>query len=164
MLLLKSLLLFLFVTLTGFVALPLSLLLFSQGFLTVEIGSYRFFGLFPIVLGAVIALWTTLSLALVGKGTPAPFDPSKRLVTEGLFKYVRNPMYLGAVIVMVGEAVLTQSLVVLLLAVVMWMFFHVFVVYYEEPDLGKRFGQAYEEYIRTVPRWFPRIPKKRASF
>jgi protein-S-isoprenylcysteine O-methyltransferase Ste14 len=164
MLLLKSLLLFLFVTLTGFVALPLSLLLFSEGFLTVEIGSYRFLGLFPIVLGAVIALWTTLSLALVGKGTPAPFDPSKKLVTEGLFKYVRNPMYLGAVIVMVGEAVLTQSLVVLLLAVVMWMFFHVFVVYYEEPDLGKRFGQAYEEYIRTGPRWFPRIPKKRASF
>ncbi len=160
MVLLKALLLFLFVTLTAFVALPWSILLFSGGFLDFQIGPYRFLGLLPLGLGAAVALWTVLSFALVGNGTPAPFDPPKKLVITGPYRYVRNPMYLGAVSVVIGEGLLLQSAVVFFLAVLMWIFFHVLVVRYEEPDLRNRFGQEYQKYLNDVPRWLPRILNK----
>jgi protein-S-isoprenylcysteine O-methyltransferase Ste14 len=157
MLLLKSLLLFFLVILTAFVALPLGVLFFSNSFLTFEIGFYRFLGFLAIGIGLVLTLWTVLAFVSIGKGTPAPFDPPKELVTEGLFKYVRNPMYIGAVVAMCGEAVLLESFAILFLAGLMWLLFHLFVVYYEEPRLKKTFGQSYEEYICTVPRWVPKI-------
>jgi protein-S-isoprenylcysteine O-methyltransferase Ste14 len=163
MVLLKSLFLFLIVALTAFVALPLLVLFFSNGFLAFQIGFYRFLGLIPLVVGAFLAFWTALSFALIGKGTPAPFDPTKNLVTIGLFNYVRNPMYLGAVLVMIGEGFLLQSSVIFLLAMTMWVFFHVFVIYYEEPDLKKRFGKEYEEYLCEVLRWLPRVFNRRLN-
>ena len=133
-----------------------------NGFLSFQSDLFRFLGLVPLFIGILVALWTVISFALVGKGTPAPFDPTKKLVI-GLFRYVRNPMYLGAVSVMVGEAVLLQSFGLFLLAVVMWMFFHTFVVYYEEPNLRKKFGEEYVEYMKAVPRWLPKIMKLKSE-
>ena len=101
-----------------------------------------------------------MSFAFIGKGTPAPFDPPKKLVVAGPFRYVRNPMYLGAVLVVAGEAVVYQSGAVFLQAIVMWVLFHVYVVYFEEPVLKKRFGQEYVDYLRVVPRWLPKVRLK----
>jgi protein-S-isoprenylcysteine O-methyltransferase Ste14 len=157
MVLLKSLLLFLFVALSVFVASPFVILFFTNGYLTFHIGIFKFLGVIPVILGAAFALWVVLSFAFVGKGTPAPFDPTKKLVTEGLFKYSRNPMYLGAVLVLFGETIFFQSLQILVLTILFWIFFHVFVVYYEEPNLRQRFGGAYEKYLKTVPRWLPKL-------
>ena len=152
----KSLLLFLAVTLTFFVAFPWVILQSSNGFLTFYIGAYGLLGLLPVVLGLALVFWTLLSFAFIGKGTPAPFDPPKKLVLAGPFRYVRNPMYLGAVLVVAGEAVVYQSGAVFLQAIVMWVLFHVYVVCFEEPVLKKRFGQEYTDYLRVVPRWLPK--------
>jgi protein-S-isoprenylcysteine O-methyltransferase Ste14 len=156
----KALSIAFFVAVSLFVAVPLGFLALANGLLTFQVGAYRFMGLFPIVLGAVLAFWVVLYFAVVGEGTPAPFDPPKRLVTGGLFCYVRNPMYLGAVLVFFGEALFFQSLVIFLYGVFMWVSFHLFVVHWEEPRLKARFGEAYAEYVRTVPRWLPRRASK----
>lgn len=92
----------------------------------------------------------------MGKETPTPFDPPERLVAGGLFRYVRNPMYLDAVLVLFGEALLLQSFIIFFYAIFMWISFHLFVVYNEEPRLRERFGEEYEEYVRRDPRLFPR--------
>jgi protein-S-isoprenylcysteine O-methyltransferase Ste14 len=139
--LLKSLILFLLVVLTGFIALPWFVLFFSNGYLSFQIGVFRFLGLLPLVFGMALALWVLLSFALVGKGTPAPFDPPQRLVVTGPFRYVRNPMYWGAVLVILGEGLVFQSFSLFLLAILLWVFFHAFVVYFEEPTLRKEFSQ-----------------------
>jgi protein-S-isoprenylcysteine O-methyltransferase Ste14 len=83
-----------FVEVSIFIAVPLVLLAFANGLLTFNIDGYRLLGLFPIVLGVVFAFWVVLYFALVGKGTPVPFDSPKQLVIGGLFRYMRNPMYL----------------------------------------------------------------------
>jgi protein-S-isoprenylcysteine O-methyltransferase Ste14 len=153
----KALVLASFVEVSIFVVMPLVLLAFANGLLTFDINGYRLLGLFPITLGAVFAFWVVLYFALVGKGTPAPFDPPKQLVVGSLFRYTRNPMYLGAVLVLFGEAVFFESMAILLYAVFMWVFFHLFVVYYEEPKLKETFGEAYRKYLETVPRWLPRV-------
>jgi protein-S-isoprenylcysteine O-methyltransferase Ste14 len=154
--LVKSLVLASLVIVSVFVAVPLGLLTVADGWLTFHVGDWRFAGLAPIVVGTGFAFWTVVYFALVGKGTPAPFDPPKRFVTGGLFGYVRNPMYLGAVVVLFSEALLLESFVVFFFAAFMWFFFHLFVVYYEEPRLREKFGEAYAAYVRRVPRWLPR--------
>lgn len=153
--LLKSLVYLILVATSFFVALPLALWLLTREFFTFHFGGYRFFGFMPLALGVAFALWTAVYFPVFGEGTPAHSDPPKKLVTEGLFKCTRNPMYLGAILTLMGQAVILESPIVLLLSVLMWLLFHLLIVYYEEPDLRKRFGQAYEEYARTVPRWLP---------
>jgi steroid 5-alpha reductase family enzyme len=80
----------------------------------------------------------------------------KQLITQGLFRYVRNPGYIGAVFILVGEGIFLESAVVFVFAALMWVMFHMFVVYYEEPSLKEIFGESYEEYLKTVPKWIPR--------
>ncbi len=112
----------------------------------------------PIVaLGAALVLWSGYGFAFIGRGTPNPIDEPTRLVVWGPYRWVRNPIYVGAVTVVVGEAI-ASSLVLLAYAVIMWTLFHVFVVLWEEPHLTRRFGQSYLEYKRRVPRWIPRRP------
>jgi protein-S-isoprenylcysteine O-methyltransferase Ste14 len=118
-----------FVEVSMFVMVPLVLLTLANGSLTFYINSYRLLGLSPIALGAVFLFWVVLYFALVGNGTPAPFDPPKRLVTDGLFRYMRNPMYFGAVLVLLGEGLFFQSMVILLYAVFTWIAFHLYVVF-----------------------------------
>ena len=98
-----------------------------------------------------------------GLGTPAPIAPTKFLVVSGLYRYVRNPMYVGVLSAIVGQAFVLQSTLLLEYAAVVWTCFFAFVVLYEEPTLVRRFGASYEEYGSGVPRWWPRItPWKRA--
>ena len=90
-----------------------------------------------------------------GLGTPAPIAPTRHLVVSGLYRYVRNPIYVGVVAVIAGQAILFADRRVLLYAALVWLAFHLFVVAYEEPTLSRTFGAQYEAFRAHVPRWIP---------
>jgi len=112
----------------------------------------------PLLLGAYVVVQCLYVFALIGLGTPAPFDPPRNLVVSGVYRYVRNPMYLGAALVIIGETALFGSIRIGLEYVLMFLACSaLFVLFYEEPALQAKFGPAYEEYCRNVPRFVPRL-------
>lgn len=106
-------------------------------------------------LGAAGLTWCVWDFGARGRGTPAPFDPPRQLVVHGLYRRVRNPMYLSLVTFLLGWALLFRSSAIALYAAVVWLFFHLFVVLYEEPTLRGTFGAEYAAYCRAVRRWLP---------
>jgi protein-S-isoprenylcysteine O-methyltransferase Ste14 len=122
-----------------------------------RLGPVEIAGLGASVLGAALALWCILTFALVGRGTPAPFDPPRRLVVSGPYRFIRNPMYVGAVLALGGAALVFRSLTLLAYAVGFFLAAHAFVMWYEEPTLAHLFGSGYQAYRSTVPRWLPRV-------
>jgi protein-S-isoprenylcysteine O-methyltransferase Ste14 len=110
-----------------------------------------------IALGAALLAACIVEFARSGRGTLSPVDPPRRLVVRGLYRYVRNPMYLSVTIIVLGEALLTRSSALL----VYWMIFfgaaNLFVIAYEEPFLRRRFGASYDAYTRQVGRWVPTL-------
>jgi protein-S-isoprenylcysteine O-methyltransferase Ste14 len=112
-----------------------------------------------IAAGVVLLLACIRVFAVVGRGTPGPWDPPQRLVAVGPYRWVRNPIYLAALLIVLGEAWLFLSLSLLGYAAGVAIFFHLLVISYEEPTLRARFGEQYEAYTRTVPRWIPRPPR-----
>ena len=123
--------------------------------LAVELGWSRWLGLALILVGAAVYFRCAWDFTFAGKGTPAPWDPPRRLVAGGLYQLSRNPMYVGVVTVLAGEAVICQSSVLLVYALAVAAGFHLRVLYYEEPVLRLKFGEPYERYCRAVPRWLP---------
>jgi protein-S-isoprenylcysteine O-methyltransferase Ste14 len=116
-------------------------------------------GFVSILVGATILIWCIADFARVGRGTLAPVDPPKELVVSGLYRYVRNPMYVGVVLVLLGESALSHSTRLLLYTGVWFLIVNLFVMLYEEPTLRARFGASYEQYRRSVGRWIPgRVP------
>ena len=113
-------------------------------------------GFLPMVLGVAIYLWCAWDFATAGQGTPAPIDAPKRLVVRGLYRFVRNPMYVGVLTVLFSESVVFRSRRILTYAIVVFLFFHLMVMLYEEQALKRKFGASYEEYLKSVPRWIPR--------
>ena len=107
--------------------------------------------------GAAVALWCIFTFALIGKGTPAPFDPPRRLVVQGPYRFVRNPMYIGASLALAGAALFYDSLPLLGYTGLFLLATHVFVMTYEEPALRQTFGQEYKAYCRQVGRWWPSL-------
>jgi protein-S-isoprenylcysteine O-methyltransferase Ste14 len=107
--------------------------------------------------GAAVALWCIFTFAFIGRGTPAPFDPPRRLVIGGPYRFVRNPMYFGAGLALAGAALFYESLPLLGYVGFFLLITHLFVVWYEEPTLRRTFGQEYEAYCRQVRRWWPKI-------
>ena len=105
--------------------------------------------------GALLALWCVSTFVWVGKGTPAPFDPPRRLVIRGPYRFVRNPMYEGAGLALGGAALYFLSEPLLVYGVLFLLAAHIFVVFYEEPTLKRSFGQDYEAYCHRVSRWRP---------
>ena len=113
---------------------------------------------FPLwLVGGVMILWCFWDFLVKGKGTPAPIDPPKELVVSGLYKIVRNPMYVGVLLMLIGNFLCFWYWSLLMYAVFFFMAFHLFIIGYEEPNLKKRFGTVYEDYLGKVPRWMPRI-------
>jgi protein-S-isoprenylcysteine O-methyltransferase Ste14 len=112
-----------------------------------------------IAAGAALYVWCVWNFASVGDGTPGLWDAPSRVVAAGPYRWVRNPIYLAALLIVLGEAWLFMSLPLLAYAGVMAVFFHLFVTGYEERRLSRRFGRTYLEYRRTVPRWIPRRPR-----
>jgi protein-S-isoprenylcysteine O-methyltransferase Ste14 len=93
-----------------------------------------------------------------GRGTLAPLDPPRELVVRGLYRYVRNPMYLGVSLIVLGEALLTGSRGLMVYWIIWFLVVNLFVRFYEEPTLRRQFGQSYERYAHAVGRWVPRLP------
>jgi protein-S-isoprenylcysteine O-methyltransferase Ste14 len=118
-------------------------------------------GVLLIAEGAGLC-WKTVSLFTeVGEGTPAPYDPPRKLVIMGPYVYVRNPMMLGVWLVLLGEALVFGSVPLGLWFLGFCGLCLILIPAWEEPDLKNRFGEPYEEYKRTVPRWIPKIPLKK---
>jgi protein-S-isoprenylcysteine O-methyltransferase Ste14 len=121
-------------------------------------GAEEWAAIIVIAIGIAIYLHTAFwGFALIGGGTPAPIAPTKILVVEGLHRFVRNPMYIGVGLVIGGQAWLFRSLHVAIYMACMLLTAHLFVVFYEEPTLRKQFGEEYDRYRASVPRWIPRF-------
>ena len=131
------------------------------GFSRSASGVLSWIGGIAFLIGAAIYFRCAWEFAVRGLGTPAPIAPTKFLVTTALHRYVRNPMYLGVALAIMGEAVIFRSVHVAEYAAIMLLIAHAFVVLYEEPTLQRQFGESYEEYRRNVPRWLPRLSGRR---
>jgi len=116
-------------------------------------------GWIVVACGALIGLPCVWEFAWRGLGTPAPFDPPRKLVISGPYRFVRNPMYVGMGIALLGEALVYPNLTLLMfgLIVTLWCVVSLFVIGYEEPTLRSMFGADYEDYCRKVRRWIPRL-------
>ena len=120
-------------------------------------------GVVLIVAGVGALLHAFLRFVLEGAGTPAPVAPTQQLVVGGLYRYVRNPMYLAVTATIVGQALALGQLVLLVYAGLFVVAVFAFVRWYEEPTLRRQFGDQYEEYRRAVPGWWPRLRPWRAG-
>ena len=113
---------------------------------------------FPLWLtGIATLIWCFRDFLVKGRGTPAPIDPPRELVVAGLYNYVRNPMYVGVLLVIIGYFLWFGYWNLLIYAAVVFIAFNTFVALYEEPNLKTRFGSSYEAYLKRVPRWIPHI-------
>lgn len=110
-----------------------------------------------LAIGAVGLVEAFVRFVREGRGTPAPVAPTERLVVGGLYRYVRNPMYVAVLAVIVGQALVLGRPVLFPYALTVWGAVAAFVRWYEEPTLGRRFGDSYEAYRRDVPAWWPRL-------
>ena len=158
MLWLRTILFTLLVPGTVLVLVPLALVRLEVG-PRLDLGPARYLGLVPLLAGLAVILWCFADFIRRGRGTPAPYDPPRELVVAGLYRWVRNPQYVGVVLAVVGEALLTGAAILFGYAAVLAVAYHLFVRYYEEPTLGRLFGEAYARYRAAVPRWLPRWPR-----
>jgi protein-S-isoprenylcysteine O-methyltransferase Ste14 len=117
----------------------------------------RWFGVLLIALAAPVLLESFARFALEGLGTPAPVLPTRHLVVKGFYRYVRNPMYVAVLSIIIGQGVLLGNSWLLAYAAAVWVAFFGFVLLYEEPKLRKTYGAEYEAYCVRVPRWIPRV-------
>ena len=124
--------------------------------------AFRVIGGMLILAALPVLLDSFARFALQGFGTPAPIFPTRHLVVSGLFRYVRNPMYVAVVSLILGQGLFLGSVRVLLYGAAIWVGFYLFVLIYEEPTLLNAYGREYEEFRSNVPRWIPRLrPWKR---
>ena len=133
---------------------PLALL---RGGAKIDTGVFAYLALPLWMIGGILVLWSFWNFLVQGRGTPAPVDPPKELVAVGFYRYVRNPMYVGVVAMIIGHFLWFGFWNLLIYAIVIFIFFHTFVTFYEEPTLKRNFGAAYEDYLKRVPRWIPRF-------
>ena len=117
----------------------------------------RVLGGILLVAGLIALIRAFVRFVMEGLGTPAPIAAPERLVVGGVYRYVRNPMYVAVLAAIVGQALLLGRLGLLLYAAAAWLLVAGFVRWYEEPTLTRRFGEDYEAYRRAVPAWWPRL-------
>jgi protein-S-isoprenylcysteine O-methyltransferase Ste14 len=110
-----------------------------------------------VLAGLLLLLDSFVRFAVEGIGTPAPVAPTRNLVIRGGYRFVRNPMYVAVVSLILGQALMFASLPLLFYGAAIWLAFHLFVLFYEEPTLESSFGEQYASFRAEVPRWIPRI-------
>lgn len=116
-------------------------------------GVLKVIGLIVCIVGVVITCHCIFKFATEGHGTLSPADPTTRLVIKGLYKYSRNPMYVGVMMILLGECLFTLNLNLLLYSILIFTAFNLFIIYWEEPRLTKDFGEEYITYQKQVRRW-----------
>lgn len=115
--------------------------------------SLQYIGLMLFFLGFLVLLYCIVSFAIRGKGTLSPADPTKQLVVSGLYRFSRNPMYVGVIMMLIGESVFFHSYILFVYTVLVFTAFHLFIKFFEEPRLKKDFGEEYNKYSKKVSRW-----------
>jgi len=144
-------------TLHGFFTFYFPYQLASTDELRVEPGIFRYLA-FPFwIMGTLIIIWCSVDIIRKGRGTPAHLDPPKTLIVNGLYRHIRNPIYLGALLVLLGYILWFASAWIMLYTAFAFIGFHFLIVVIEEPILKNTFGAAYDEYRKNVPRWIPRL-------
>ena len=124
---------------------------------------FRVIGLAPIILGIITMVGLIWGWILSGTGSPLPLDLPKELIVRGSYRFVRNPMYVGYFLIVFGEIFLFKSYLLFLYLLAIFLQFHLFVVFVEEPMLKLKFGESYEQYCKSVPRWIPRLKAFRGN-
>lgn len=135
---------------------PLGLLRWGS---QIETGFFAYLAIPLWLTGGTVLLWSFWNFLNEGRGTPAPIDPPKELVAVGFYRYVRNPMYVGILWMIIGHFLWLGYWNLLIYAAIVFFAFYTFVTFYEEPTLKKKFGPTYEDYLKRVPGWIPKIPK-----
>lgn len=125
--------------------------------------SFRILGVLLIAAGLPVLLDSFARFAVQGLGTPAPIFPTRHLIVSGLYRYVRNPMYVAVVLLILGQGLLFGDVRVLECGIGVWIAFHLFVLIYEEPTLRNSYGTEYEAFCVNVHRWVPRLRPGRQS-
>jgi protein-S-isoprenylcysteine O-methyltransferase Ste14 len=120
-------------------------------------------GGFVVFIGIVLLLDCFIRFVREGNGTPMPWMPTEGMIASGPYRYVRNPMYVAVVAIVLGQAILFWNLPLLGYAAGLWIVFHFFVLLVEEPGLRRSYGPAFEAYADAVPRWIPRVPPPASS-
>ena len=150
---LRTLLFTIFVPGSVTVLVPGLLMMWGWTPAVISVEPARWLGPPILFLGVCIYAWTAWDFTFTGKGTPLPVDAPGKLVVRGLYKYSRNPMYIGVLSVIVGEAFILQHLTLLIYAALVFSVFQTFIIVYEEPTLRRLFGDEYRDYCARVPRW-----------
>ena len=145
------------------VMIPYLILQGTSGLAFPPVGPIEIFSIVVAAVGICMVIWVSVTFVRRGRGTAAPLLPPERFVTIGLYKYVRNPMYVGILLVIVAESIFFRSAWLMLYAFLLWLAAHSYVVLIEEPDLDRRFGAAYKEYLMDTPRWIPRPPRNKGA-
>jgi protein-S-isoprenylcysteine O-methyltransferase Ste14 len=117
----------------------------------------RWLGIPLIAIGVLVLLDSFARFAWQGLGAPAPVLPTRKLIITGLYRYVRNPMYVAVVSIVLGQAMVFANVEALVYGTVLWLGFHLFVLVYEEPTLRRSFPADYASFVANVPRWIPRV-------
>ena len=147
------------VILPGIVAFYVPWRYFGLASLTINAGEpVQLLGLLMLIPGAVLLMLCIYEFARWGRGTLSPLDPPRVLVVRGLYRWVRNPMYLSVALIVFGEVLLARSTALLVYWAMWFLAVNIFVIAYEEPALARQFGPSYEAYVKTVGRWIPRLP------
>jgi len=145
----------------AFVLLPYLFITLDLAKLPAQLGFQEILAVLLIVTGLMLVAWVTYAHAKYGKGTPAPFNPPKNFVAGGAYCYSRNPMYVGALTILIGESLFFRSFWLLIFTVFLFIMFNIYIHFEEEPRLVQRFGDSYNTYMKTVPRWLSlKIPRR----
>ena len=142
---------------------PYMVLQNTSGLTFPPIGLIEILSFVAAAVGISMVIWVSVIFVRRGKGTAVPLLPPKEFVPIGLYRYVRNPMYVGLIVVILAEAVVFRSVWLCVYACLIWLATHSYVVLIEEPDLIRRFGTGYEAYRSETPRWIPRPPRQKGS-
>lgn len=154
MLWLRTLLFTLLVPGTVLVLVPIALVASGWG-PRLDLGAAPLIGFVLVLPGVAMIVWCFIDFVRRGQGTPAPYDPPRRLVIVGLYKHIRNPQYVGVILVALGEAIVSGRTLLFVYAGILAIGYHLFVRFYEEPNLRRTFGEEYVRYCAVVSRWLP---------
>ena len=137
-------------------------LLITRIGLNIDFGYYgylRLFGILPVIIGFIPLINSFFKFKNDGDRSPHPFNEAPKLVITGFYSFVRNPMYVGALLTIFGLFIIFLNYLIFIYGLVLWMFVNTFIIKYEEPKLKKTFGEQYSDYCINVHRWIPRIKR-----